>query len=149
MIARREDKAALPGISLRDASLAADREARPWAFRLNVFLRLLSAVELGKALFHWGLLMKAGGALDPLEGRSTEWLVSSVFFSVADPVAAVGLWIGAGWGVVIWLLAALGDILFTAFSAAPTPGRWVVVGLTVAAMAGFVFLSAKARREEA
>ncbi len=147
MIAKREDRASLPGILLRDASLAADRQARPWAFRLSAFLRCLAAVELLKALARWALMLAAGGPLDPLGGHSTEWLVSRLFFSVTDPVAAVGLWIGARWGVVIWLLSALGEIAYALWLASVSPGRWAIVAATFAAIGLYVFLSAKARRE--
>ena len=33
------------------------------------------------------------------------WQTATVFFAVIDLVAAVGLWLAAAWGAVVWLTA--------------------------------------------
>ena len=35
------------------------------------------------------------------------WQTATVFFAVIDLVAAVGLWLAAAWGAVVWLTAAV------------------------------------------
>lgn len=144
-MATNDDRGGLPGISLRDTTLSSDRDHRPWSRRLMVFIRVMAAFELLKGLVYWGALIGAGGSPDPLGGVSPAWLANCVFFSVADPVAAVGLWLGAGWGVALWLLTTIGQIAFA--SVAPGVGRWVVISVTVAAMGVYVVLSTRARRE--
>ena len=37
--------------------------------------------------------------------QSIAWQAATVFFAVIDLVAAVGLWLAAAWGAVIWLMA--------------------------------------------
>ncbi len=37
--------------------------------------------------------------------QGTPWQVATVFFAVIDLVAAVGLWLAAPWGAVVWLTA--------------------------------------------
>ena len=37
--------------------------------------------------------------------HSVAWQVTTVFFAVMDLVAAVGLWLAATWGAVIWLMS--------------------------------------------
>jgi hypothetical protein len=79
-----------------------------WAFRLVIFLRLMAAVALVKGLYHWaivlGITMPAGISFDD---ASTPFQVATVFFAVIDLVAAVGLWLAAPWGAVVWLTSAI------------------------------------------
>jgi hypothetical protein len=43
-------------------------------------------------------------------------VVATIFFAVCDLVAAVGLWLLASWGTVVWLIAALTEtVLHTVF----------------------------------
>jgi uncharacterized membrane protein (DUF2068 family) len=44
-------------------------------------------------------------ANDAFEYHSIAWQAATVFFAVIDLVAAVGLWLAAAWGAVIWLTA--------------------------------------------
>lgn len=147
-MAADDDHAGPPPLSMRDSTFHGDRSARPWTWRLAVFLRALAVIELGKGLAYWALLIGAGGAAEPLAGAPTAWFVATVFFAVADPVAAVGLWVGAAWGVAIWLIAALAQLAVIGI-AGPTAGGWAVVAVTVAAMTAYVAFSAKARLENA
>ena len=39
------------------------------------------------------------------EFHSIAWRAATVFFAVIDLVAAVGLWLAAAWGAVIWLMS--------------------------------------------
>ena len=42
---------------------------------------------------------------DAFQYHSIAWQAATVFFAVIDLVAAVGLWLAAAWGAVIWLTA--------------------------------------------
>lgn len=133
-------------LTVGEARLSGDRDARPWTFRLAVFQRALAAVELAKGLFHWGVVIASGGAADPLGGRPAAFFMEHGFFAVADPVAAVGLWVGAAWGVAIWLITALGQMIVSAFGGGGAAG-YAVIALEIAAIAAYLLLSAKSRRE--
>lgn len=135
-----------PPLSMRDSTFRGDRTSRPWSWRLGIFLRALAVAELGKGLAYWALLIGAGGPTEPLPDGSARWLVATVFFAVADPVAAVGLWVGAAWGVAIWLIAAAAQLIVVGI-AGPDADGWLMVAALVGAMTGYVALSAKARRE--
>ena len=39
------------------------------------------------------------------EAHTVAWQTATVFFAVIDLVAAVGLWLAAAWGAVVWLTA--------------------------------------------
>ena len=45
------------------------------------------------------------GPNELFEYHSIAWQTATVFFAVIDLVAAVGLWLAAAWGAVIWLTA--------------------------------------------
>ena len=147
MAADANDEAGLPGISLRESHLQADRVARPWSWRLVMFLRAVAVFELVRGLVFWGLLIGSGGAPLAVDGTHASWFVACTFFAVADPVAAVGMWLATGWGVVIWLLATLGQLLWAASSSPASLGRWLAALISVAAVAAYVYLSMRARRE--
>lgn len=135
-----------PPLTLGDGRFGADRTLRPWTWRLGVFLRALAGVELAKGLVHWAMLIFAGGAAEPLAGLPVSWIAATAFFAVVDPVAALGLWVRAGWGVAVWLIAALGQLIVCAL-AGPDGGGWAIIAVTMAAMAVYAWLSIKARGE--
>lgn len=145
-MADEHDRSDPPPISARDQRLSADRTTRPWRWRLGVFLRVLSALEIAKGLAHWGLLIGAGGAAEAFDAVAPGWIFATVFFAVADPVAGVGLWVGAAWGVAIWLIAALGQLLAVAIGVEGV-GGWPSAAAVLLAMAAYVVLSFLARRE--
>ena len=75
-----------------------------WTWRLVLFLRLMAGVSMLKGLYHWTEVCSIGfGTVEPFENHSIAWQTATVFFAVIDLVAAVGLWLAAAWGAVIWL----------------------------------------------
>jgi len=82
----------------------ADGTAMRWTARLVLFLRVMAAVSMLKGLYHWaqvcGIFVSPESAF---ENRTVVWQAATVFFAVIDLVAAVGLWLAAAWGAVIWL----------------------------------------------
>ncbi|MEI7805153.1 MAG: DUF6163 family protein [Hyphomicrobiales bacterium] len=75
-----------------------------WTNRLVLFLRVMAGVSMLKGLYHWSLVTGIGVAPeDVFEAHSTPWQTATVFFAVIDLVAAVGLWLAAAWGAVVWL----------------------------------------------
>jgi len=75
-----------------------------WTDYLNLFLRLMAGVSLIKGLYHWVQVCGIGAAPGQgFEGHTIAWQTTTVFFAVLDLVAAVGLWLAAAWGAVLWL----------------------------------------------
>ena len=79
-----------------------------WVPRLVKFLRVLACVSLMKGLYHWAIVcgIDAPSALG-FDAYSTPFQAATVFFAVIDLVAAVGLWLAAAWGGVVWLTATI------------------------------------------
>ena len=64
----------------------------------------MAAVSLVKGLYHWAQVCGVGVAPDDgFLAHSVAWRSATVFFAVLDLVAAVGLWLAAAWGAVVWL----------------------------------------------
>jgi hypothetical protein len=88
----------------------------PWTERLVMFLRVMAVVSLVKGLYHWaqvtGIFVRPENAF---ELQSIAWQASTIFFAVIDLVAAVGLWLAAAWGAVIWLTSVVSMIALELF----------------------------------
>jgi hypothetical protein len=82
-------------------------EAGPglWTKRLVLFLRVMAGLSILKGLYHWSRVTGIGTGDDLFEYHSVAWQTATVFFAVIDLVAAVGLWLAAAWGAVLWLMA--------------------------------------------
>ena len=77
-----------------------------WTRWLVLFLRVMAGVSMVKGLYHWSRVCGIGvGQNEFFEMHSVAWQTATVFFAVIDLVAAVGLWLAAAWGAVIWLTA--------------------------------------------
>ncbi|WP_237155186.1 DUF6163 family protein [Oryzibacter oryziterrae] len=85
---------------------------------LVVYVRVLSVVFLFSGLARWATIL--GISLDGGDflSQPSPVIVATLFFSVADLVAAVGLWLLASWGTVVWMISALTETaLYGAFAA--------------------------------
>jgi hypothetical protein len=70
------------------------------------YMRLVAAISLGEGLLQWSamLVSQPDGNCAMFE-LPVEARVGVVFFAIIDLIAAVGLWLAAPWGGVIWLVA--------------------------------------------
>jgi Family of unknown function (DUF6163) len=113
-----------------------------------LFLRMLSPVLLAVGVLEWAELL---GAVH-LDGKdffadSLQGQAMVVFFAVADLVAAVGLWLTANWGIVIWLATAFARIARRAILAASVSLDMADAAAEVIAIAVFLVLVVLAMRE--
>jgi hypothetical protein len=113
--ARGLNKASVPpdsgdAIRLGESSLSAVEEDRA-GLQLVVFMRLLAGLWVIQGLGQWGtILLPSQPFLD--DGNSLRG-GAVIFFAIYDLVAAMGLWLAAPWGGVIWLLGACAQIVVT------------------------------------
>jgi hypothetical protein len=77
-----------------------------WTWRFVMFLRVMAGVAMLKGLYHWARVTGIGvDGSELFTYQPIAWQVATVFFAVIDLVAAVGLWLAAAWGAVIWLMS--------------------------------------------
>lgn len=81
-----------------------------------VFLRLVAISCLWFGLQYWAMLvgysLNGHGRFDLL---AMPWKIAGSILAVVFPVAALGLWLSASWGAVIWTIGACTQILMYGF----------------------------------
>jgi hypothetical protein len=119
-----------------------------WTARLVVFLRAMAALSMLKGLYHWAVVCGIGEGPDSsfiLHGMP--WQTATVFFAVIDLVAAVGLWLAAAWGAVIWLTATVSMIAVEVFFPQVYGGGMTIIGIELFLLTGYLWLALQSARE--
>jgi hypothetical protein len=117
-----------------------------WTRRLVLFLRMMAAVSMIKGVYHWARVCGIGGG-DTFEYQSIAWQTATIFFAVIDLVAAVGLWLAAAWGAVIWLMSVASMLAFEIFFP-QVFGSGVAVGVAEGSLlAIYLWLALKSAKE--
>jgi hypothetical protein len=122
------------------------REAR-WTGRLVIFLRVMAVLSMAKGLYHWAVVSGVTGPPDGFEYQPTPWQTATVFFAVIDLVAAVGLWLAAAWGAVVWLTACVSMAAVEVFFPQVYGGRLIVVGVEGLLLFAYLGLAIQSARE--
>jgi hypothetical protein len=118
-----------------------------WTGRFVFFLRVMAVLSLAKGLYHWAVVCGIAGPAEGFEYQSTPWQTVTVFFAVIDLIAAVGLWLAAVWGGVVWLTASVSMAAVEVFFPQVYGGRgWVIAVVTVLLIV-YIFLAIQAARE--
>ena len=106
-----------------------DKRQTAWTRRLVLFLRIMAGISMLKGIYHWSLVLGIGdGAGSTFEQASMPWQAATIFFAVIDLVAAVGLWLAAAWGGVVWLTASISMAAIELFFPQVYGGRlWIAI----------------------
>lgn len=118
-----------------------------WAMALLWFMRTLAWVWLAKGLFNWAAILGAIPRIDDFGVMPLGLQGAFVFFAVADLLAAVGLWLAAPWGGVLWLICAGSEALAPLQAATAGLVSALGVGVNLALMALYFALGWLAARE--
>ena len=126
---------------------AAETEEQ-WTVWFMRFLRVMAVVSLVKGLYHWALIVGVGqGPFSAFEVNSTAWQAASMYFAVIDLVAAVGLWLAAAWGGVVWLTATISMAAVELFFPQVYGGRILVIIVELVMLIAYFALAIAAARE--
>jgi hypothetical protein len=122
--------------------------AGTWTEYLVLFLRLMAAVSLVKGLYHWAQVCGIGaGADEGFEAHTVAWQAATVFFAVLDLVAAVGLWLAAAWGAVVWLGSVVSMAVVVMFFPNVFGASIVIVFIEMTLLAIYLWLAIMSARE--
>jgi hypothetical protein len=118
-----------PAVSMEPVHADGRESEGVWTERLVLFLRAMAILSMLKGLYHWAVVCGIGDTPGGgFEAQSLPWQTATVFFAVIDLVAAVGLWLAAPWGAVVWLTALVSmaavEVLFPQVYGGRT---WVVI----------------------
>jgi hypothetical protein len=124
------------------------RAGGTWTEYLVLFLRVMAAVSLVKGLYHWAALCGIGAPADGgFEAHLLSWQTATVFFAVIDLVAAVGLWLAAAWGAVVWLTSVVSMAVVEVFFPQVYGGSMIIVLAEAALLVVYLWLAIVAARE--
>jgi hypothetical protein len=119
-----------------------------WTAHLILFLRVMAALSLCKGLYHWSQVCGIGEGSDGgFDAHSVPWQTATVFFAVFDLVAAVGLWLAAAWGAVVWLTSAVSMAVVELFFPQVFGGSIWVVLIEMALLGIYLWLAIVSSRE--
>jgi hypothetical protein len=123
-------------------------EQGTWTEYLVLFLRVMAAVSLIKGLYHWVQVCGIGVPADQaFEAHTVAWQTATVFFAVLDLVAAVGLWLAAAWGAVVWLTSVVSMATVEVFFPKTYGGSLAIVLVEMALLIAYLFLAIASARE--
>jgi uncharacterized membrane protein (DUF2068 family) len=126
----------------------AEAERDRWTQGLIVFLRVMAALSMLKGLYHWSAVCGIGA---PRQGgfifHTLAWQTATVFFAVIDLVAAVGLWLAAAWGAVVWLTATVSMVVVQLFFPQIYGANVWLVLVEIVLVGCYLLLAIKSARE--
>ena len=119
-----------------------------WTGYLVLFLRIMAAMSLVKGLYHWTQICGIGAAPgQSFEERAMAWQSVTIFFAVIDLVAAVGLWLAAAWGAVVWLTSVVCMAAVELFFPAVYGGSLFIVFTELGLLGLYLWLAFNSARE--
>jgi len=122
--------------------------AGSWTEYLVLFLRLMAVVSLIKGLYHWAQVCGIGAGPDGgFQAHTVAWQAATVLFAVLDLVAAVGLWLAAAWGAVVWLTAVVSMAVVEVFFPKIYGGSVFIVFIEMTLLGMYLWLAIVSARE--
>ena len=112
-------------------------------------MRIMAVLSLIKGVYHWAQICGIGVGVGDGEfgARSVAWQTATVFFAVIDLVAAVGLWLAAAWGAVVWLTAVVSMAVVEVFFPQVYGGSFFIVLGEVTLLGLYMWLAVLAAQE--
>jgi uncharacterized membrane protein YphA (DoxX/SURF4 family) len=120
-----------------------------WSDALVWFMRAIAWLWVAKGLLNWSLVLGASTRYGDFAVLPRSLQGSIVFFATVDLLAAVGLWLAAPWGGVLWLLCASIETVSPALGLRGAATDMLSVGLNVVLVALYFFLTWRAGQERA
>ena len=124
---------------------SASRPLEIWGARLVVFMRIVAVLWMLQGLLHWKVILAPDRV--SLDALPDAMAAAIVFFAVMDLLAAVGLWLAAAWGGVLWLFAACGGTVILLFMPDFHFGGRFFIPVNVALIVVYFFLTWNAAQE--
>ena len=121
---------------------AKDADETRWGMLLVLFMRIVAVLWVYQGLVQWHVILSAEQSIfDVLPVQTT---IAVVFFAVLDLLAAVGMWLAAPWGGVLWLLTAVAQAFVAVLLPDFFAGGHVVIGLDCVLLVLYFLLTYKA-----
>lgn len=112
-----------------------------WHLILIWFMRVCAIIWFAKGLLSWAAILGINQPLPPFDSRPTGYQAVTIYFAVLDLVAAVGLWLTASWGGVMWLLAVTSHLILAAFFPRFISNGALLFGLFIGSLVVYLVIS--------
>ena len=128
---------------------AGEPTGEAWAARLVIFLRIMAGISLLKGLYYWAIVCGVGAPSPAgFDSYTLPYQSATVFFAVIDLVAAVGLWLAAPWGAVVWLTSVISMAAVETLFPQIYGGSFLLIGFELLLLGGYLALALMAAREQ-
>ena len=116
-----------------------------WTLLLVIFMRIVAVIWMAQGLLEWAAILGPGASAFELG----DWVDSTAigFFAVVDLLAAVGLWLAAPWGAVLWILAVATQVVVAVLLPDFYPLRLVLLAADFVMVLIYFLLTWSAARE--
>ena len=118
-----------------------------WTGRLAWYLRAMAGLSMILGLYHWAAICGIVGEEGGFEAHIQSWQATTVYFAVIDLVAAIGLWLMAPWGAVVWLTSTVSMIVVHVFFDQVYSTDVLIIIAGAAAIMAYLVLAILAARE--
>ena len=118
-----------PEPAIRVGVTSREQAETRWGMILVVFMRLLAALWILQGLLQWASFLFPRQAIFDKMPMTHSGAI--IYFAVIDLLAAVGLWLATPWGGVLWLLAALSQIIVALTVAHTVNPAWIAADVVL------------------
>ena len=74
-------------------------------------IKLIGVCFLGFAVWYWAKIIGLYDEALRFDTMQNHWKIASVSLAVLQPVVALGLWAAFPWGIAVWIIAALTEVI--------------------------------------
>jgi hypothetical protein len=145
--ARIVEYAPMPPIRAIGATTSERSALVRWTTILVWFMRTMAVVWITKGLFAWTVVLGINHSVADFLELPPVMRGMIGFYAVADLMAAVGLWLAAPWGGVLWLIGAASEVMAAGLGAGASLTGILGVGLDIALIVVYFALSWLAANE--
>lgn len=125
------------------------KSATIWGQRLLWFLRIMAGISMLNGLRYWAAVCGIAFVLPGgFEAQTVAWQTATVFYAVIDLVAAVGLWLAAPWGAVVWLTSAVSMVVIQVLFPRIYDDSFIIVMFQPVVIIAYLVLAVLAAREQ-
>ncbi len=93
----------------------ADKSLSSYRYFVSLLLKLIGLVLLAFSIGYWARLVGIFDAAIGFDTLPSYWKAAGAALVILMPIAALGLWGNAKWGVVVWMLVVIIEIVMYGF----------------------------------
>jgi len=135
-------------MTLRESRPASEDDGTRYVKTIDIYGRLVAVVLMLFGLREWAVILGVATSYGgPFETMTIAWKMATMYLSVIDLVAAVGLWMRVAWGNVLWVCVAASEVAFHTIFMETFGSDYTIVVFHLFALGGYLTLFLLARKD--